>query len=354
METETPPVTTQTSVQVKEKAGNQKKRKGKKNFSEKRKHTNHLGMSFAFCLGCLFGIYVGMVRRIPFIQNVAAYSIGIYTGETPLDIVPDLNSPNPVLTAKDVTDVPASFVADPFMIQHKNKWYMYFEVLNTATNQGDIGLASSTDGVDWEYEKIVLDESYHLSYPLVFEWEEYIYMIPESNAAYGIFLYRAQEFPYTWEKVLRLVKGNYSDPTVFFYNGFWYMFASDRNDILNLFYAENLEGPWKEHPMNPLITGDANIARPAGRVIKYDDTIIRLAQDCEPVYGQSVHAFEVTELTPETYRDVPVSNEAIIEGTGKGWNAERMHHIDAHRIGPKKWIACVDGVGRKWKFNFKY
>ena len=27
----------------------------------------------------------------------------------------------------------------------------------------------------------------------------------------------------------------------------------------------------------------------------------------------------------------------------EGWRPERHHHLDPHRIGDDKWIACVDG-----------
>jgi hypothetical protein len=35
----------------------------------------------------------------------------------------------------------------------------------------------------------------------------------------------------------------------------------------------------------------------------------------------------------------------VLEGSGAGWNGERMHHIDAHRLDDGSWIACVDGYG---------
>ncbi len=36
---------------------------------------------------------------------------------------------NPLLTAADIKDTPARFVADPFLIQEKDKFYLFFEVL---------------------------------------------------------------------------------------------------------------------------------------------------------------------------------------------------------------------------------
>ena len=45
----------------------------------------------------------------------AEWSIGVYVGDSPLDVSPAAGITNPVLTSDDVTDVSASFVADTFM-----------------------------------------------------------------------------------------------------------------------------------------------------------------------------------------------------------------------------------------------
>jgi hypothetical protein len=60
------------------------------------------------------------------------WSIGIYSGSSPLSLGPHAGLTNPVLTAADVTDVDAEFVADPFLINHERGWFMFFEVLNVA------------------------------------------------------------------------------------------------------------------------------------------------------------------------------------------------------------------------------
>jgi hypothetical protein len=112
---------------------------------------------------------------------------------------------------------------------------------------------------------------------------------------------------------------------------------------LSLFMADSLKGPWCEHYQNLIVNGDPNIARPGGRVLKYDGKLYRLSQDCYPEYGLSVNAFEILELTPTIYREKPYSGNPILEGSGKGWNKNGMHHIDAHMYDEKRWIACVDG-----------
>jgi hypothetical protein len=110
------------------------------------------------------------------------WSISIYNGAAPYAFSPHpFVKKHPVLQASDVVDVPAFFVADPFMVKDNNTWFMFFEVLNKSSQQGDIGLATSYDGIIWRYEKIVLDESFHLSYPYVFKWNDSFYIVPEAS-----------------------------------------------------------------------------------------------------------------------------------------------------------------------------
>ena len=307
-----------------------------------------------FLAGVIAGIYIGKSRGIPFVMKQGQYSIGIYSGESPFNLRPAPEVNNPVLTAKDVTDVSASFVADPFMVNEKGTWYMFFEVLNARDNQGDIGLAVSSDGFNWGYRQIVLDEPYHLSYPYVFKWKDDYYMIPESREAYAVKLYRAANFPTKWSFVANLLSGNYVDSSIFYYDGQWWMFTSDRNDVLHLFSANDLMGHWIEHPKSPIILMDGNIARPGGRVLLFHNKIFRFTQDCDPTYGYMVRAFEITELTPESYREKEVPGNPVLKPTRNGWNAERMHHIDPHNIAENHWLACVDGVARYWKFGIQY
>lgn len=136
-----------------------------------------LAASICFIIGFVSGTYVGIMRGIPFVGKQNKWSIGIYIGKTPFNFFDPGNIGNPVLTYKDVEDVSADFVADPFMIRKDDTWYMFFEVMNKQTNQGDIGLAISSDGLNWTYKQIVLDELFHLSYPYVFKWKNEFYMI---------------------------------------------------------------------------------------------------------------------------------------------------------------------------------
>jgi hypothetical protein len=285
-------------------------------------------------------VYIAAPRSEP------VWSIGIYRGSSPLALAP-AEVGLPVLTAESVTDVGASFVADPFWIRRDDRWHMFFEVMNWKENIGQIGLATSDDGLRWRYEQIVLAEDFHLSYPHVFAAADGVYMVPESFQDNSVRLYRARRFPHDWEHVATILSGGYYvDSSLFQHDDTWWLFTEsgkDTDDTLRLFYADRPEGPWREHPKSPVVAGDARISRPAGRVLVQPQQIIRFAQNCSVQYGTDVRAIEVTRLTKTQYEERSPSNEPLLGPSDHGWNAGGMHHIDAMQLGDDDWLAAVDG-----------
>jgi hypothetical protein len=277
------------------------------------------------------------------------YSIGLYAGDPRREVTPWESVCNPVLSREQVSDVSARFVADPFMVRVDDRWYMFFEVYNVQSKKGEIGLATSEDARQWRYERIVLREAFHLSYPYVFEWEGAYYMVPEASQTSSVRLYEAVHFPHQWVYRATLLEGRgYVDPCVFRLDRSWWLFACHgeppfRADTLRLFQADTPLGPWREHPQSPVIPQDKRVARPAGRVIVTDGKAVRFGQDCHAEYGVQVYAFEVSELTSERYHERPVGAQPLLGASGSGWNAAGMHHIDPHLVRDDQWLACVDG-----------
>jgi hypothetical protein len=274
------------------------------------------------------------------------WSIGIYTGDSPFQLQAPEHHRNPVLTRAAVSDIPAKFVADPFLVRGDDVWYMFFEVLNRRNDKGEIALAISDNCFDWRYRQSVLVEPFHLSYPYVFKWRDDYYMIPESLKAGAVRLYRADNFPTRWSYVGRLLEGTWADPSIFRFADKWWMFACSppyEHDTLWLFFADDLLGPWLTHPANPIVAGDRSRSRPAGRVLVFDNQIVRFAQDCLLRYGGQVRAFEISELTTTNYSEHEHVHSPVLTAGDAGWNGLGMHHIDPHQMPDGKWIACVDG-----------
>lgn len=272
------------------------------------------------------------------------WSIGIYAGLTPLNLAPMPGARNPVLTAADVTDVEADFVADPFLIRDGEQWHLLFEIGNKGKDR--IGWATSPDLIDWTYQQVVLCPDVRLSYPHVFRDQGAIYLIPESHVAGEARLYRATKFPQAWELDTVLVREPFIvDCSPFLHEGAWWMFSNGgpavNNNTLDLYFADDLRGPWQKHPQSPLNTSRSE-ARPAGRVIQFEGKIFRLGQDCQPAYGTAVRAFEVVELTRAQYAERRI-DPPLLGPSGHGWNADGMHQLDAHQLEDGSWIAAVDG-----------
>lgn len=306
-----------------------------------------------FVSGVLVGLKYKDKNNLPFIAG-GEWDIGIYTGKSPLEMSSPPGLENPVLTPDDVTDMPARQVADPFLVHEDNTWYMFFEVLHAKTNQGNVGYATSKDGFDWTYQKIVLDEPFHLSYPDVFKWQDEYYMIPESYNAGAIRLYKGNPFPDKWDFEGDIIKRAVVDPTFLVYDGKCWIFAASQNrKYLYIFYADSLRGPWHEHPQNSTVTANTRLA-PAGRIISTDDGLIRFAMDVTEDYGKMVLAYRIDKLTETEFSEREMSESPVVVPDGSGWNADRMHQFDPHPTGDGGWIACVDGWRRVIQIGWKY
>ena len=320
----------------------------------------HRGLKIFFCgifTGAILftGIYMGRHDITPLVNTRSEYMIGMFNGPSPLQMRP-VDKINPVMTAEMVTDVKADFVADPFMIRDGDKWYLFFEILESTQHKGIIGVAVSEDALNWRYDRVVLEEPFHLSYPMVFRHNGEILMIPESHEDYSVSVYKADNFPYGWKKYRTILEGDFADNTIVQHENNWYLFTSDRNDMLHLFWAADLYGNWQRHPKSPIVTKDSRHARPGGRVIHYDKNLIRFTQNCKPSYGWDVRAFIISELTPKTYKEEAFSGNPLMKGSGviSDWNGIRMHQFDAHQIGDSLWIAAADGVGRWREFGLGF
>lgn len=286
------------------------------------------------------------------------WSIGLYAGD-PLGELIELPG-NPIISADDITDCRAGFVADPFIIEKDDIYYLFFEIMNLDSGQGDIGLAVSKDGVKWSYEGLVLTERYHLSYPWVFQWEGKYYMLPEMNQGKTVKLFQAAIFPYKWEPVTELLSGKrYRDSSLLRYNDLWWLFTTWDDTRLHLYFSNDLFGDdWRKHQSSPIAIG--RFARPAGRFLDYKGKFYRPAQDPLPGYGSRVMLHEIEEINTERYKERLIG--PYFSASGSGWNSERMHHVDflnqlpsgikqKESVGKDNWLVVADGYNSRWTID---
>ncbi len=219
------------------------------------------------------------------------------------------------------------FTADPFLYRHRGNLYCFYETFDS--NEKGVIACSRLDGDQWVPLGVVLEEPYHLSYPHIVEDNGAIYMIPESNAAQGIFLYKAEEssFPYTWmQETCLIAGGRYADSTLIKKDANYYIFTCRHlhpthlyPQQLELWMSPALVGPWSLHPRGKCVTlppVTRRISRPGGECFYESGQLYRVAQDCAFRYGRKLFKIPILELSPIHYKEglpqllmVPLSGE---------------------------------------------
>ena len=277
------------------------------------------------------------------------YAIGVVTAPTPFAIGPALEAqPEPVLTGSDVDGLATAYVADPFLFHHADgRWYLFYELLKAFPRRGQIAWAESDDdGRTWAHKGLAIEEPFHMSFPYIFEWEGEVYMVLESNEIGEIRLYRSTDFPGGWTLESVLVEGVFVDNAIVRHDDHWWLFASSLNSReLHLFHSEHLTHGWTPHAQSPVIENDIHRARPAGRIISYDDRLWRFAMDCGPRYGYAVRLMEILTLTKTEYEEREDENSPLIKAGMAPWAGLGMHHYDPwpYRSGDEAWLITIDG-----------
>jgi hypothetical protein len=211
-----------------------------------------------------------------------------------------------------MTAPPGRYYADPFVVEHEGRHHLFFEDDDLDGGRGVISWTCFDEHGVPRPAQPALRRPYHLSYPCVFQWDGGWYMVPESCQQRTVELFKAADFPRGWalERVL-LTGVDAVDATILEHEGRFWLFANVAvpggpiADELSLFLADSPLGEWVPHPMNPIVS-DVRRARPAGRVIMRDGTLIRPSQDCSGRYGFATVFNHITRLSPTEYAETPI------------------------------------------------
>ena len=91
------------------------------------------------------------------------------------------------------------------------------------------------------------------------------------------------------------------------------------NYSLKLYVADSPSAPWTEHPSSPLYTQpDWSSHAGGGAVLRHGGKLFRPVQDCRGWYGQCVRMFEITELSPTTFKEHLVTATPFVGACGSG------------------------------------
>ncbi len=220
------------------------------------------------------------------------------------------------------------FLADPFGVVRDQRLYIVCEEFDYSTNKGRI-VCIEFEGSNSSTRKVAIEFPFHTSYPYLVEYQGEIYCVPETHEAREIRIYKAEEFPTNWTKTGTLIE-NFAglDPTVFQYQGRWWLTSVEHNNSLDKLYlwqAPALFGPWKPHPSNPIKTNRSS-SRPAGTPFTHGGYLYRPSQDSTRTYGGRIMINRVLKLTPTEFTE---ELAAIVEPNPNGPYPDGLHTISA-------------------------
>lgn len=239
--------------------------------------------------------------------------------------------------------------ADPHVVHHQEKYYIFIEDLPYRTGVGYISVITIDETGNYQAPVKVLERPYHLSYPFVFQWQDHYYMIPESAQNRTIELYRCVEFPHKWELHMTLMADVIAyDATLFYYNHKWWLFTNlmehaggaDRDELF-LFYADDFQtNQWQPHPLNPIVS-DMKRARPAGAIFEQNGNLYRPSQNSLYYYGYGLKFNQILVLSETDYQEVEVSAIDPV------WD-KRIRGV--HTFNHTGQLTCIDALvnRRRW------
>ncbi len=238
--------------------------------------------------------------------------------------------------------------ADPFVISKNGFHYVFIEELFRKTNRGHISCLVLNQAGNVEESRIIIERPYHLSYPYVFQHNDRWYMIPESGENKTVDLFECTEFPFQWKfKKSLLTDIEAFDSTLHFHEEKVWLFCTIKksqgastDDDLYLYYSHDLlNGDWKQHPKNPVVSNPSS-ARPAGRIFFHQNSWYRPSQICVPRYGYGLALNKIVELSDSRYE------EEVVSRALPQW---RRNLLSVHTLNFSESMMVIDGQLKRLK-----
>lgn len=194
--------------------------------------------------------------------------------------------------------------ADPFLYVHQGKNWLFYEKQNLTDMKGTLWCVNLDEPQARPVK--VLEEAFHLSYPQVFRYGKYTYMLPETRNAGKLRLYRCVQFPGKWELAGEVPEFEAVDTTLF-----------KKADAEQEYYAFTYRGACleiylfkveKEHfkitdQQRIYRSKSSKMLRPGGSLIEEGGRLFRSAQNCSEYYGQELLINEIERLDEKHFAE---------------------------------------------------
>ena len=251
------------------------------------------------------------------------------------------------------------YFADSFVLTTANDTYLFFEWFSNKKGKADLTIAKKSE--DFKVYHKISDFAEHRSYPYVFEHQGEIYCMPEANHTGKVTLYKfvdkiANGLGASLQADSVLLEGNFVDSTLYHDDGHWYLFTTPQKEPhthLMLFVSDDLRGPYRPHPANP-IKVDCRSSRPAGKLIKMGDELLRPAQNSTHHYGESITLNKIIKLNEYQYIEKEVKEIKPLHESVYDKGIHTLNGDDTITVfDVKKFTFTWEGVRQQFKQKFR-
>lgn len=192
--------------------------------------------------------------------------------------------------------------------------------------------------------KIILELPTHLSFPVIYEKDGQVYVMPENSASGGINIYRYNAEKETLEKVHEVANLPLTDATIVkFKSGEEYIFSTmlphQNGDMLQI-YPFDCDAMKMNEKAVDNVAFPSNIARNAGDPFYIGDQMYRPAQDCNKCYGNGLNIQQVNKN----------GNEFEFKTVNEFHSDYEDYALGYHTFNIKNGLIVVDGH----RYRFPY
>jgi len=198
--------------------------------------------------------------------------------------------------------------------------YLFYELFLEDKNKGVIAYSKEENG-EFSKPQIAIEETFHLSFPCIFNIGNDIYMIPETGSQHNIILYKCEYFPNKWYQV-RILQYNIdsSDTIVWHADDGLYVLASilqgSTRNIQNYLFKLDTESLTLKLLSKQKACGERGY-RNAGLLFTDGGKQFRPGQNCEDgQYGKSTIIWKVEEnsknYSERFYKDITIDDIVLL------------------------------------------
>ena len=198
--------------------------------------------------------------------------------------------------------------ADPFLFERNGSTYLFYEAFDLIERKGKIGYSIIAEDGSFSKPRIIINEKCHLSFPNIFEYNDTIYIMPESSEDYRVKLFKATDFPDRWEEADVILPDVYAcDSVIMEKDNERFLLANEmyHNTPNGLYcscwlknYLYRLDGFAPLNDGVKVAEGDLGI-RNAGSPFLIGNTMYRMGQDCTGNnYGKGLVLFQIESCSP--------------------------------------------------------